>query len=282
MEITCLIENTNMHNDPKLATESGLALLIEDSTKKILFDTGVSNKFMQNAQFLNKTLDNIHTCVISHGHFDHTGGLNEFLNLNPETKVYFKEGADNTFYFKLGFLRKNIGVPPEVFENHGTQIEFLKEKSKVADGVDILTDINQIRPLANGNKKLMKLEGGKVIRDDFDHELIGVLQHENELIVITGCSHNGILNMIDTVKSNYPGKKIKAVVGGFHLMGIPLLKNSMSESPETIEKLAKELLSYDIPIIYTNHCTGTRAYNIMKKIMGDRLEYLTTGQTIKF
>ena len=88
--------------------------------------------------------------------------------------------------------------------------------------------------------------------------------------------------MVDTVKGKFPGETVVSVIGGFHLMGIPLLKNSMSVSPAEAEQIAKEILDYDIRKTYTMHCTGPKAYAIMKNVMGDRLDYLASGDRVSF
>jgi 7,8-dihydropterin-6-yl-methyl-4-(beta-D-ribofuranosyl)aminobenzene 5'-phosphate synthase len=88
--------------------------------------------------------------------------------------------------------------------------------------------------------------------------------------------------MIDAVKERYPDRPIVSVIGGFHLMGIPLLKNSMSVTPAEAEQIAREMLDYNIDKVYTMHCTGPRAYAIMKNVMGERLGYLSSGDRVRF
>ena len=270
MEITTVIENTVSAQTPDLNCEPGLSFYFEYQGKKVLFDTGVSEKMIENARKLQIPLEDIDLCVISHGHFDHTGGLEKLMDLNKKVRVIMREGADKGHYFKLGFLKKNVGVPAGVFAKYRNRIEFINNNLEPVSGFALITDITRTRPLVKGNLKLLENTGAKIIQDDFKHELVASLKTSKGLVVITGCSHNGVMNMVDAVKKKYPNEPIISVLGGFHLMGIPLLKNSMSISPAEVEQIAKEILDSGIEKTYTMHCTGPTAYGIMKNVMGDR------------
>lgn len=282
MEITTVIENTVSAQTPELNYEPGLSFYFEYQGKKVLFDTGVSEKMIDNARKLHIPLEDIDLCVISHGHFDHTGGLEKLMALNKKVRVIMREGADKGHYFKLGFLKKNVGVPAAVLAKYRDRIEFINNDLELVSGFAIITDITRTRPLVKGNLKLLENIGGKFIQDDFKHELVASLKTSKGLVVITGCSHNGVMNMVDAVKKKYPKEPIISVLGGFHLMGIPLLKNSMSISPAEVEDIAKEMLNSGIEKTYTMHCTGPKAYGIMKNVMGDRLGYLASGDKVQF
>lgn len=282
MEIVTVIENTVGAQTPELDCEPGLSFYFDYNGKKILFDTGVSDKMIENARKLNIPLEEIDICVISHWHFDHTGGLEKLLELNKKVKVYIKESDSSEFYFKLGFLKKYIGVPVAVFKKYSDRLVYLKDDIEPVPGFSLLTKITQKRPLVKGNRKLLEKTGSGFTQDDFSHELVASLKVNDGVVIITGCSHNGVLNMVDTVKEKYPDEAIVSVIGGFHLMGIPLLKNSMSVSPAEAEDIAREMLDYGIKKTYTMHCTGPRAYAIMKNVMGDRLDYLASGDRVKF
>jgi len=282
LKITTVIENTVASPSSGLNCEPGLSFYLEYQGKKVLFDTGASEKMVENARTLQIPLEEIDLCVISHGHFDHTGGLERVLDLNQKVRVILKEGADGAYFFKLGFLKKDIGVPSSLFERYRDRIQFIRNDLEPLPGFALITKIKRTRPLVKGNAKLLKKIEGKYVRDDFAHELVASLKTPKGMVVITGCSHNGVLNMVDAVKEKYPDEPIAAVIGGFHLMGIPLLKNSMSISPAEVERLAQEMVDYRIGKTYTMHCTGAKAYGIMKKVMGDRLEYLASGDQIAF
>lgn len=103
-----------------------------------------------------------------------------------------------------------------------------------------------------------------------------VIVDQGELVIFTGCSHNGLLNMVDTVVSEFPGLPIKAVIGGFHLVSSPPF-NFMAGNRHEIEALAESLLDYPVGRTFTGHCTGTRAFAILKSVMGDQLVDMRTG-----
>lgn len=282
MELVTVIENTAGTKTPGLECEPGLSFYLEYKGKKILFDTGVSEKMITNAGKLNIPLEEIDLCVISHWHFDHTGGLEKLLEMNKNVKVYIKKSDSNEFYFKLAFLKKFIGVMSVFFEKFQDRIVFLNGDTEPVPGLTLHTDIKKSRPLVRGNRKLLKKQGKTYIQDDFSHELAASLKVDGGIVVITGCSHNGVLNMVDTVKEKFPGEAVVSLIGGFHLMGIPLLKNSMSVTAAEAEQIARDILDYGIKKTYTMHCTGPRAYAIMKNVMGDRLEYLASGDRVRF
>ncbi len=116
--------------------------------------------------------------------------------------------------------------------------------------------------------------------DPFKHELIMVIREHAGLVIFTGCSHNGILNMIVTVTHQFPNAPIKAVFGGFHLLGLPFF-NTMAGSKAEVENIAKELLTYPIEKIYTGHCTGMKAYGVLKEVLGEKLEHFPTGSSVE-
>jgi 7,8-dihydropterin-6-yl-methyl-4-(beta-D-ribofuranosyl)aminobenzene 5'-phosphate synthase len=105
------------------------------------------------------------------------------------------------------------------------------------------------------------------------------MKQDEQLVILTGCAHSGILNMVETVVTRFPDIPIKAVVGGFHLAGIPI-PSLLPETESEIKAIATELLTYPIETVYTGHCTGMKAYGILKGVMGERLEYLDTGRSI--
>ncbi|MBN2439440.1 MAG: MBL fold metallo-hydrolase, partial [Deltaproteobacteria bacterium] len=170
LKITALVENTSPN--PDLFTESGLSLYIETADKRILFDTGVTGKIIDNAEKLNVSLDKIDLCVISHGHFDHTGGLINFLKLNAKAPVYMKPDARGAYFFKMGPVKKYIGIPPGVFTMFEDRIDYIDKKTEIAPGVTIITDIPQTRPLGKQNAKFFRKTENGLVKDLFSHELI--------------------------------------------------------------------------------------------------------------
>jgi 7,8-dihydropterin-6-yl-methyl-4-(beta-D-ribofuranosyl)aminobenzene 5'-phosphate synthase len=133
--------------------------------------------------------------------------------------------------------------------------------------------------LPKGNRRLFVKRGGTYRRDSFAHELAMVVKEGPEWVVFTGCAHSGILNMVVTVTKQFPEVPIKAVFGGFHLIGLPVL-NTMAGSKGQVRSIGEELLNYPIERVYTGHCTGPKAYRVLKEVMAERLESFPTGSEV--
>ena len=222
MIITALIENTQTDQKNGLVAEHGLSLHISFDKKVILFDTGASDSFSQNADKLGVDLSTVNEAVLSHHHYDHGGGLPRFFALNSNAKVYLKKPPDGDCYFKAFLFRKRyIGLERDLFETYPARFVFVEEFSEILPDVYVFTNIGSSYPKPKGNRYLYVKRGTHWSLDNFTHELIMAIQENGELVVFTGCSHSGMLNMIDTVVKKLSGIPIKAVIGGFHLIGLP-------------------------------------------------------------
>ena len=280
MRIVSLIENTKQEGRDDLTAEHGLSLYIEHKGQHILFDTGATDAFARNAEKLGVDLEIVDFLVISHHHFDHGGGLARFLELNQKAKIYLRKSKEENFYFRaLGIINKYIGLDQELLRKHASRFERVEGFTRILPGVSILTEIPRQYDLPRGNRKLFVKNGGTYEPDDFGHELILVMEEQENLVVFTGCSHNGILNMMAAVTRQFPDKPIKALFGGFHLIGLPIL-NTMAGSKSEVRAMGKELLKYPVERVYTGHCTGKKAYRVLKEVMAQTLEDFPTGRAI--
>ncbi len=280
MKVVALIENTKLEGRGDLVAEHGLSLYIECNNKCVLFDTGASETFEQNARKLSINLRDVDVLVISHHHFDHGGGLARFLEVNHKAKVYLRKSGEEDFYFRVpGILSRYIGLDQKLLEKQADRIEFIDRFTEILPDVYILTAIPPQYALPKGNRRLFVKRGKTFCLDSFEHELIMVQKEGDELVVFTGCAHNGILNMVCAVTRQFPGVPIKAVFGGFHLMGLPKL-NTMAGTKTEVRGIGEELLNYPIERVYTGHCTGQKAYRILKGVMAEKLEYFPTGSEV--
>ena len=280
MKVVALIENTKLEGRDDLVNEHGLSLYIECGDKHILFDTGATEAFYQNAVTLGIDLQEVDALVISHHHFDHGGGLARFLEVNHKAKVYLRKSEEEDFYFRVpGILSRYVGLDQELLEKQADRFEFVDSFTEILPGVYILTEIPHHYALPKGNQRLFVKRGKTFSLDRFEHELIMVEKEKEELVVFTGCAHSGILNMVAAVTRQFPDVPIKAVFGGFHLIGLPKL-NTMAGSKGEVKGIGQELLKYPIERVYTGHCTGKKAYRVLKGVMAEKLEYFQTGSQV--
>ena len=281
MRVTTLIENTNRGQHAGLKAEHGLALFIEWEDRALLFDTGMSGDFVSNANKLEVNLCRAEGAVVSHHHYDHGGGLEALLNTCPGMPVYLHASASTRRWFSaFRLLKRPIGIDPTVFTSHPDNFHYLDADREVLPGVHVLTSIERRYPAPRGNRFLYVEVDGKLQHDPFDHEIVLAIEERGGLVVFTGCSHNGIRNMVAEVVRRFPGKEIHAVFGGFHLVGIPIL-NTMAESEAEVSSLGKALLDYPVGRYYSGHCTGPKAFRVLQIVMGERLAALTTGARVE-
>ena len=279
MKITALIENTRAPGMEHLKAEHGLSLLIEHADRKILFDTGASGAFVDNVVALGVDLQSVDFVVLSHHHFDHGGGLRRFLQANQKAPIYLRGPAFAECYGKFLWFEKYVGLDQELLREHQDRFAFVNERSAIAPGVFVLTDVGRTYPQPHGNQSIFVKINGKLELDNFSHELVLVIQEDDGLGVFTGCAHQGVLNMVEAVTQALPVTPIKAVVGGMHFMAFPPF-NFMSGSKEEVVQIGKRLLAFPLSRVYTCHCTGSHAFAVLKGAMGEQIEYIGSGRSV--
>lgn len=277
MRVITLIENQAPEG---LEAEHGLSLYIEYGEKKYLLDTGSSGTFLRNARKLGVSIEEIDTAVLSHAHYDHAGGFREFAAHNQKAAIWVREGAAENCYRKTPGGEKYIGIPKGMLEDCKDRIRYAKGDCCLDPGVYL---IPHKRPGAEmrGKRAQMFIRTAKGDETErFAHEQTLVFFCREGLALFNSCSHSGIVQTVREVKDTFPGEHILAVFGGFHLMkGNPEI---MNETEEEVRQIGVCLLEEDIPYIYTGHCTGTKAFSILKDVLGERLMYLGTGVEAEF
>jgi 7,8-dihydropterin-6-yl-methyl-4-(beta-D-ribofuranosyl)aminobenzene 5'-phosphate synthase len=281
MRVTTLIENRPSRSDRNLVAEWGLSLHIAFNGHSILFDAGTSGAFAKNAKYLSIDVASIDTAVLSHHHFDHGGGLRRFFELNAGAKVHLGEMPHGDCYGKVfGLVTKYVGLDKKLIADHGARFQTVTKPVEILPDVFVLPHITGTHSKPRGNKRIFLKKDGTFTLDHFDHEIVMAIKENGKLVVFTGCSHNGILNMVDVVAAEFSGIPIKAVIGGFHLVAAPPL-NFMAGSKREVEELARSVLDYPIEMTYTGHCTGTKAFPILKGVMGERITDVRTGSSVE-
>jgi 7,8-dihydropterin-6-yl-methyl-4-(beta-D-ribofuranosyl)aminobenzene 5'-phosphate synthase len=146
-------------------------------------------------------------------------------------------------------------------------------------GLHLVTAISRRHATPRFNRILYRREAGKLAPDDFRHELVMAIEEDDGLVVFTGCGHRGVLNMVESVREACPGRRIKALVGGLHLAGLPPF-NLFGARRAEVQQLARDLEALGLPRIVTGHCTGKRPYRALQSALGERIEYLATGASV--
>lgn len=264
MKVTALMENTTARDD--CIAEFGLSFLIEANGRRVLFDAGQSGRIVENAQALGIDLAAVDTAVLSHGHYDHANGLPQFFEVNQQAVLYVREGYDGDYWAERGEF---IGVTPELVGNARIVVSN-DERVDLGDGFSILSFAGKEPAVPIEPFGLFRKEAGELVPDEFLHEHYLLVEEGEVRLLVTGCSHRGIRNIMYWSADERPTH----VLGGFHLFKVPL------ESPALLEAAADDLLAHSAHYI-TCHCTGLDQYRYLKERMGDRLEYIAAGQTIK-
>jgi len=268
MKITVLVENTTVSSEYK--PKHGLCLYIETANHKILFDLGSDRLFFENAKLLDIDIGAIDTVIISHGHTDHGGALKLFLDKNNIAKIYVQDTAFEKYYAKVLGVPFYAGLDASLKENN--RIIFNKNKLTIDDELFLFSDVTNRECYSTSNNALFAKKNGKYVLDDFKHEQNLIINEKNNIVLFAGCAHNGIINIQKKAESILD-KELTHVISGFHLYN-PI--SNKQESKEMIREVGS-ILQKSHANFYTCHCTGKKAYDILKDVMGEKVNYLSTG-----
>ena len=262
MKWTVLTDNRTSNS--RLLTEHGLSILLETGRHKILLDTGASDVFVRNAESLGMALDDVDYVFLSHGHNDHVGGLQYFLELNQQAKIIVSSDAmRGKFYSKRNSLHGLTitwsGMPRE-------RLVVINQTISVTEGIQVIAHIPHVHPMPKGNQYLyVQDDNDEYVPDDFRHELALYV----EGLLFTGCAHSGLENILSACPW-----LVHSVVGGFHLL-------DGQETRDELMTLAQRLkTNYPQTQFYTSHCTGDKAFEAMKSIMGNQLQLFSCGTVV--
>ncbi|HHU50538.1 MAG TPA: MBL fold metallo-hydrolase [Firmicutes bacterium] len=259
VRITTLVENS-LGENLALQNEHGLSFFIETSDlsrtskcTRLLFDTGQSNRFIYNAGLLNIDLSKTEKIILSHGHYDHSGGLRDFVQtfgptfeLTVGTGFFTPKYAYNNGTWQ--YLGNNFDC--RYLEKKSIGATFLSaDTTEIAPGIYVVTNFPRTCPFEKPNQRYFTYNGRSYEQDSFTDELIIVLEVTAGLVVLLGCSHPGLINILETVRARF-SKPIHCLIGGTHLV----------EADEVrLEQTLDFLRGLNLSMLGISHCTGERA-----------------------
>lgn len=275
--ITVVCENLVYQSG--LVAEHGLAVLIE-SEKITLFDTGQGHAIINNLDVLEKDINSIDRIVLSHGHYDHTGGLAQVLEKRKEKiSVY---GHPDIFNKKIRVDKngeKNeyvpIGMPCSrvEYEERGADFNTVREFFEIDTDIHCLSDVRRPSGWKGSDPRLKIMKNDSLLDDPFNDDLSLLLETESGPVVLLGCAHSGIVEILEELGERTGYKEFYAVIGGTHLH---------SASEEYIEKAIETLDKFRVRLIGTSHCTGFSVASLLKNRFRGRYQYAHTGSTFEF
>ena len=207
MKITSLLENTTEREDMRV--EHGLSLYIETERCRILFDMGQTDLFYENAKALGIDLSKVDIAILSHGHYDHGGGLRRFFEINSHAHVYIHKDA---FLPHYNGTEKYIGLDISLKDH--SQIIFVDDKYRITEFLTLFSCNDKDKKHSTIPSGLTEKVGDVFVSDDFRHEQYLLIRENEKQVLISGCSHKGILDITEWFKPDI-------LIGGFHYSKLP-------------------------------------------------------------
>ncbi|SDP64618.1 MBL fold metallo-hydrolase [Desulforhopalus singaporensis] len=261
--ITILVDNRAAAG---LTTEHGFSLWVEVGNRHILFDTGQkSGLLVENASLLGIDLAETDSIVLSHGHYDHSGGLSQILRLAPQAEIYLHPAAVAPRCSIVAGVPKSIKMPTisQMALNRVPmeKLHWLQREDHLGPGIGVTGPIPRLSSFEeNGSSFFLDCVGLRP--DPIDDDLALWMETTQGLIVIVGCAHAGLINTINYVSRLTGDRRIRAIIGGFHLQ---------SAGPQRLRQTVAALQAYNPELIVPCHCTGEAAVAILQDTFGERV-----------
>jgi 7,8-dihydropterin-6-yl-methyl-4-(beta-D-ribofuranosyl)aminobenzene 5'-phosphate synthase len=273
VEILILVENTTPV--PDFQGEYGFAALVTVNGKSFLFDTGSKDALLKNALLAGVDLAQINDLVISHGHFDHTGAVMQFLQTGRNKRIYAHSNIFVPRYVLLGELQREIGVEfkeQEIISN-GAEFIVTNEFTEIHPAVFVTGEIPRNTDYEDVGGNFRVSANDNLVADHIADDMSMVINHPEGLIIISGCAHAGIINTIKYARMKTNQTKVLAFIGGTHLI---------RASEERLAKTVLALRHYNVQKIIVCHCTGFNATVRLYNELGSRVIKGETAMNFQF
>ena len=291
MKLHVLIDNLPNPANPALQHEHGLCLLLQTPEgKNYLIDTGASGAFVGNMEHMGLCgMEEVDAVFISHGHNDHTGGLRSFLELNTSAPVYLHNTIRGNYFYscrpKNGVREaRNIGMEQALFAEHGSRFQEIDTPALICKKITLIpvsAAAGYPTPMGNGFLYCNDFP------DKFTHEVAILVEHTpGKFAVISPCSHNGILNILErcmqflSIMTTSKMPIITHFIGGLHYVDYLLMGEGKKETASIIEAAGYIKEKYPNLKIVSGHCTCSKAGDILKSVLDDRYATFCSGYSI--
>jgi len=280
METVIKILADNTISRPGFIGEHGFSALIERGKAKILFDTGAGVSLPYNLKAFDEKIEDVDKIVLSHGHYDHTGGLKWAIQqTGPVTVIshpdlfscHMAHNPDNPLEEP-----RYIGCPQEQeeLEGLGARFHWLDRTSEISPGLWFITGIHRNPEFVPSDPRLVVLdEGGQLTIDPLEDDASLILETDTFPVLLLGCAHAGVLNLLDHIQQRKGFNRLRAVLGGTHLL---------VNQPETINRVIERFEEFSIELVGISHCTGFKAAVLLANHFGKRFQMAAAGSVFRF
>jgi len=279
METTITVLSENMISKSGFIGEHGFSLLIERRDERYLFDTGPGMSLSHNLKELGKSLDGLNRIIISHGHYDHTGGLEWAVKHTGQIEIVAHPAI---FSKHMTYDPKNPNEAPRYrgcpygqqhLEGLGASFHFIDHTKEIAPGLWFITGVERNPDQVPNDFRLVIADGNQLRPDPISDDASLLLEVKGSPVLILGCAHSGVLNILDYVRDQMGIHRLRAILGGTHLMF-----TDSKLMPRVIQKFEE----VSIDLIAVSHCTGFEAMIELANHFGNRFRLASAGSTFMF
>ena len=271
--VSILVENAALM--PGLLGEHGLSMLIEHSGHTLLFDTGQGLALPHNAERLGVAWERVEAIALSHGHYDHTGGLAYALGQAAQARLYLHPAAESAHFSRRGGTLRDIGMPPDVraaVKAHAGKVIRTEGPTEMIPGGWVSGGIPRVKQGPPGDSELFADAEGTA-HDTVPDDQALWMETDEGLVVLLGCAHSGLENTLLHVRAATGEISIAAVIGGMHLA---------HADPALVEQAADVLKSFGVRRVAPGHCTGLAAQCLLRERFGDGFSSCGAGIPFDF
>jgi 7,8-dihydropterin-6-yl-methyl-4-(beta-D-ribofuranosyl)aminobenzene 5'-phosphate synthase len=274
MSVELLILVDNIAGSAELRAEHGLSILVSGPGRKVLFDAAASAEaLLANAEKLGVDLGALHGAVVSHGHYDHTGGLAAVVQRRRGLNVYVHSAAfSRRWSDRPGKPLRDVSCPHSIerLYQSGAVFHSVTHPERLADWLVVSGPIGGPK---HGREVFVVRRGGEMVVDGFEDEMCLLVRGEAGWAVVTGCCHRGLKNTLRTARFLARDEPLTAVVGGLHLR---------SAGPRELEEALELLREHDVRDVYPCHCTGAEAVRFLQEHLPGHVHPIAVGSRVIF